>query len=177
MKTFQVIFAMAMVFCTKNCVAGHQMAAQIATDTVKEITLSYRTRNNLLVVPVMINDSIKVNLILDPNCKAVILFGKRFQKLLAEKKTNSAKASKRLTGYPASTDALSLNNKISIGPAMGENVPIVILPNQNALNFFTSVNGIMGYEILSRFEITLDPKTETITIGPEKQASVADNSQ
>src|SRR5687768_10840525 len=51
-------------------------------DSVEEITLQYRTRNGLIILPVKINDTLKVNLVIDAQCKSVVLFGNRYYKLL-----------------------------------------------------------------------------------------------
>jgi hypothetical protein len=135
-----------------SCISGR--------DSLNEITVAYRMRNNYYIIPVMINDTISVNLLLDPHCKAVILFGKRYKKLLEVKRKNHIK----IAGKHGGAALQSLHNKISVGPAMGENLPIVILSNKNPFNFFTSVNGVMGYDLLADCEIIVDKKTETMII-------------
>jgi hypothetical protein len=149
------LFATSTVFGITSC------QPVIPPDSTNEITVPYRTRNNYYVIPVLINDSLSVNLLLDPHCKSVILFGKRYQKLLERKRKNVERLN---TSGTKRTPLKSLNNKISIGPALGENISIVVLPNSNPFNFFTSVNGVMGYDILSDCEIIINKKEETMTI-------------
>src|SRR5687767_14368562 len=82
-------------------------------DSVNEMTLHYRAVRNLIILPVIINDSIKVNLILDTGCRNLVLFGKRFQKLLELNPGRQVQFSGLGSGKPVS-GFLSLSNKTSI---------------------------------------------------------------
>lgn len=137
-----------------------------------EVSLQYRTRNHLVIIPVKINDTLKVNLILDAQCKSVILFGKRYHKLLEATRQKSGLQENKLSD--SKIEYISLNNKISVGGMLNENMPIVVMPNINALNFFTSVNGVIGYDFLSRFDVSIDRKTSTITFRPLPENSISD---
>ena len=46
-------------------------------DELNEMTLHYKTYHNLILLPVTINDSVHVNLILDTGCRNLVLFGRR----------------------------------------------------------------------------------------------------
>ena len=130
-------------------------------DTLQEITMRYRTVRGLIVLPMIINDSIHVNLILDTGCRTLVLFGNRFQKLL---KTEPNKMV-QFSGYGNGKSVfgrVSLYNKISMGGMLGENIPIVIAPNKNMFQNFGNVHGIIGYDILTKFEVEINPGNETI---------------
>ena len=116
-------------------------------------------KNKLIVVPATINDTLNVNFIVDPRCKSVVLFGKRFEKLIKE------------TRKPGSTiqpgdGSLLLHNKITIGPATSTDIAIAIVPNMDPMNFFTSVHGIIGFDLFQNYDITMDKKKQTITFTP-----------
>ena len=49
-------------------------------DSMTSITFRYKTIKNLIMLPVRINDTLVVNLILDTGTRNIVLFGKRFQK-------------------------------------------------------------------------------------------------
>jgi hypothetical protein len=115
-------------------------------------------KNKLIVVPAIINDTLKVNFIVDPRCKSVVLFGKRFEKLLRPVHGGATGSSKN--------DHLLLNNKITIGPATTENIAIAIVPNMDPMNFFTSVHGIIGFNMFGNYDISMDKKKQIITFTP-----------
>jgi hypothetical protein len=130
-----------------------------------EVTISYRTRNHLIIVPAIINDTIKVNLILEPHCHSLILFGKRFEKQLVKSRGTQRSVNEKATRYYS-------NNSIKIGPAVSDNIPVVVMPNNSALNFFTSVDGIIGYDLIAGCDIKIDRKNQTMTLKPVDKSKV-----
>ncbi|HYC86709.1 MAG TPA: hypothetical protein VEB86_15860 [Chryseosolibacter sp.] len=131
--------------------------------TLDEITIEIQKRNSLAIIPVMINGKIRVNLILDPYCQSVILFGKRYARLLEKSKLAlHGKSAKVRVGTRG--PALSLSNYVSVGPVLGENLPILVVPNSDALNFFTSVHGVIGTEFFRNYDIEINRRLETMTI-------------
>jgi hypothetical protein len=173
MRGLKIISLISALLCATASLGATKIAL---TDSLNEITLNYRTRNKLMIVPVMINDSIKVNMILDPNCRSIMLFGNRYQSLLKHKRKQPPTIEEKNVQGVHTRDGLSLHNKISIGPAMRENVPIVVLRNQNPFNFFTSVNGVIGYDILAGFELIIDHKKQILTIRSAHAATMNDHS-
>jgi hypothetical protein len=139
-------------------------------DSVNEMTIHYRSVKNLIVLPVVINDSISVNLILDTGCRNIVLFGKRFQKLLKlnpEKKIqfSGLGSGKAVHGF------LSLSNKISIQEVLGESIPVVVVGNRNLFSLYNEVHGVIGYDIFLRFELELNPVEQIITFRPAQRAN------
>lgn len=129
------------------------------------MTLRYRTVNTLILLPVVINDSIHVNLILDTGCKNLILFGKKFQKLLKLNAGRQIQFSGLGDGNPVS-GFLSLRNKVCIKAVLGKDIPIVVVPKRNLFQEYADVHGVVGYEIFSRFEIELNPGKQVIVFRP-----------
>lgn len=138
-------------------------------DSVKEMTLRYRSVKNLIVLPVVINDSVTVNLILDTGCRNLILFGKRFKKLFDLTLHREVQFSGLGSGGPVH-GYLSISNKVSIHQVLGEKIPIVVVPDKNVMSLYNNIHGVIGYEIFFKFEIELNPQTETITFRPAMQA-------
>jgi|GEM_PF-6529714 len=131
-------------------------------DNTVETTIEIQKRNSLAIIPVVINNSLRVNLILDPYCQSVILFGKRYQRLLEKSKRPKDDHSRKFRKNQGTV--LSISNSVSIGPVMGENVPILVVPNADAMNFFSSVNGVIGTDFFKHFEIIINKRNETMTI-------------
>ncbi len=116
-------------------------------------------KHKLIVVPATINDTLMVNLIVDPRCKSVVLFGKRFEKLLKTTRKANDEAEVK-------NNSLLLHNKITIGPATTEDISIAIIPNMDPMNFFTSVHGIIGFDLFRNYDVTMDRKKQIITFTP-----------
>ncbi|MDQ2658573.1 MAG: aspartyl protease family protein, partial [Bacteroidota bacterium] len=133
-------------------------------DSVDEMTLKYRLVKGLIVLPVTINDSIEVNLILDTGCRNLILFGEKFSALFRIHPGKPVIFSGLGTGKPVS-GALSLGNKVSIHQVLGAQIPVVIT-NNKLFARFDEVHGVIGYDIFLKFEIELNAVKRTITFRP-----------
>jgi len=134
-------------------------------DDVSEVTLKFQSFQNLVVLPVVINDSIHVNLVLDTGCRNLVLFGKQFQKLFQTEPTQKVQFSGLGDGNPIH-GKLSLNNKVSIQTVIGEKIPLVVVPHQNIFGAFTNIHGVIGYDIFIKFEVELDHAQQRITFRP-----------
>ena len=143
-------------------------------DSVKEVTLRYRTIKNLIILPVVINDSIHVNLILDTGCRNLVLFGKRFQKLFNLNRDRRVQFSGLGSRGPV-YGHLSLRNKVAIKQVLGEEIPVVVVPNKNIMGVYNDIHGVIGYDIFLKFEIELNPQVMTITFRPAGTAFAPDN--
>jgi hypothetical protein len=118
----------------------------------------------LIILPVSINDSIQVNLILDTGCRNLILFGKNFKKLFTIT-GKPVEFSGLGTGRPV-TGRLSLGNKVSIHQVLGEQIPVVVVSDNNLFEDYHNVHGVIGYDIFLRFEIELNSSERSITFRP-----------
>jgi hypothetical protein len=139
-------------------------------DSIKEMTLRYRSVHNLIVLPVMINDSITVNLILDTGCRNLVLFGKRFKKLMHFDGGRPVQFSGLGSGKPV-VGYVSLNNKISIYQVLGERIPVVVVASKNILSNYNDIDGVIGFELFLKFEIELNPAEQTIKFRPAQHSS------
>ncbi|HEY0740975.1 MAG TPA: aspartyl protease family protein [Chryseosolibacter sp.] len=142
-------------------------------DSIKEMTLRYRAVHNLIVLPVTINDSMTVNLILDTGCRNLVLFGKKFRKLLQFPNNHAVQFSGLGSGKPVNGN-VSLYNKIAIHQVLGERIPVVVVPSKNLFRQYQNVDGVIGFELFLKFEIELDPSARTIKFRPAQHASTPD---
>lgn len=140
-------------------------------DSLLQVTLTYRNINNLILLPVVINDSIHLNLILDTGCRNLVLFGRRFQKLFNAEPGKKIQFSGLGSGR-AITGSLALNNRVTIGAVLGEHIPVVVIPNRNLFGSYPNIDGVIGYEVFTRFEIELNPVLQKITFRPGYSGSL-----
>lgn len=139
-------------------------------DSIKEMTLRYRAVQNLIVLPVTINDSITVNLILDTGCRNLVLFGKKFKKLLHFPNNHPVQFSGLGSGKPV-TGNVSIFNKIAIHQVLGQRIPVVVVPSKNIFRQYPDVDGVIGFELFLKFEIELNANAKTIKFRPAQHAS------
>lgn len=167
-----VLAAILIALCPRLLQASTSRAGFSMPDSLKEVTFKYRSHGNLIILPVTINDSVKVNLILDTGCRNLVLFGtqfNRFFELHPEKKVNFSGLG---SGKPVS-GRLSLNNKVSIDAVIGEKIPVVIIPDQKLFRPGDDVDGIIGYDIFIKFEVELICARRQITFRPAIKAEIA----
>lgn len=142
--------------------AGYGKSGFSLPDSLNEFTLKYNTVDHLIILPVKINDSIQVNLILDTGCRNILLFGKRFQKLFSLDPNRIIEFSGMGSGKNVQ-GKLALANRASIGMVEGENVPIVVIPERKIFQRFDHIDGLIGYDIFTKFEVEIHPSQQLIT--------------
>jgi hypothetical protein len=158
-RILTLITLAVIVFCTSTFCSPD--SGFFLPDSVREMTIRYRSVKNLIVLPVQIN-GIAVNLILDTGCRNLVLFGKKFEKLLKINPGSKVKFSGLGVGDPV-TGSLSLGNRISIEQVLGEKIPVVVVGSKNLFSLYKDIDGVIGFDIFFKFEIELNPKEGLIT--------------
>src|SRR5688572_22690972 len=132
MATFYRIIVASMLLLSAPCLALHTPteAGFYLPSHLQETKFTYTVINNLIVLPVRINDSIQVNLILDTGCRNLVLFGKKFAKLFHTESGRAVEFSGLGSGRTVQ-GKLSLGNKVSIDAVLGNRIPVVVIPEQN----------------------------------------------
>lgn len=160
-----------MLLLSATFLAARPTAGFFLPDSIGEMTLNYRAVKGLIVLPVTINDSVEVNLILDTGCRNLILFGRRFTKMFKMNPGKPVVFSGLGSGRSAS-GMLSLGNKVSIYQVIGEQIPLVVVANNKIFGNYHNIDGVIGYDIFLKFEVELNPKDRTITFRPALRSSV-----
>jgi hypothetical protein len=168
---FSVFHALFLVFFY-NAVFADPKAGFFLPDSVQEMRIRFRCLDNLIILPVKLNDSISVNLVLDTGCRNLVLFGKKFEKLLKVNPEKEIIFSGLGTGSSVKGH-LSLNNKVAIQSICGQSVPVIVVPDKNL--FGRDVQGVIGYEIFLKFEIEINFKTQTIIFRPALHATAPED--
>lgn len=167
MKTLQCAVVAITLFLSPatSIFASHPTSGFSLPDSIGSVSLHYRLVRGLVVLPVTINDSIEVNLILDTGCNNLVLFGKRFQQLFDFPSPRDVVFSGLGEGEPV-TGKLAIGNKVSINQVLGHQIPVVVVGSQDIFSPQHRIDGIIGYDIFLRFEVKMDPRSRTITFRP-----------
>jgi hypothetical protein len=145
-------------------------------EPIQQVTFRYKMVNGLIVLPVTINDTIQLNLILDTGCRNLVLFGKRFHKLFTFDPKQVVKFSGLGNGSPL-VGKLSLHNKVSIDAVLGEEIPVIVIEKQNLFAQYKQIHGVIGYDIFAKFEVEINPAIQEITFRPAATATLGNDFQ
>jgi hypothetical protein len=135
-------------------------------DGKTKVEIPIEIHNNLVVVPVILNDALPLKFILDTGVRTAILTQKTFSDILnlaySRKYTISGPGgSKLVDAYVTNNVSLELPGVIGRGHALlvlGEDY----LELRNYLG--TDVHGIVGYELFSRFIVEIDYEKKVLTL-------------
>lgn len=136
-------------------------------EPIEQVTIRYTCVNNLIVLPLVINGNIPVNLILDTGTRNIVLFGKRFEKLLQFVPDRKIQFLGMGGGAPV-YGRLSIDNQVELTSLIGERIALVVVPNKNVFINTPKVDGIIGYDIFQRFEVEIDPQRKMISFRSPK---------
>lgn len=132
------------------------------SDHALEASVSYKRTGNLIVFKAILNDSISVNLLFDTGCRSIVLFGKKYQKMFNSRRSRNVTFN-GIGNNDAVFGFLVTNNTFQIGGVSGTGIPIVIASANRAITQIGEIDGVIGYDLFSRFEIEVNPLTSKIT--------------
>ena len=168
MKARSLFFAFILLLII-HCAKAVPAEGFFLPDSVREVTFDYRSINNLIVLPVRINDDKIVNLVLDTGCRNLVLFGKRFRNMIdddtREITFNGLGQGKPARGY------VTLGNNVSFNRVSGKKIAIVVVPERNVLASYPAIDGVIGYELFMKFEIEVNFARQKITFRPARSSS------
>jgi hypothetical protein len=166
---FRKIFAF--LFCIVSIGSSAQNLGFSLPPGVRKVQIPIELSNNLIIVPVVLNDALPLKFIIDTGVRTAILTQKTFSDILnlhySRKYTIAGPGGQKLIdAYITTNVSLSMPGVIGRGHALlvlGEDY----LELRNYLG--TDVHGILGYELFSRFivEINYEKKIMTLRL-PEK---------
>jgi len=137
----------------------------------KRVQIPIEIHNNLIVIPVVLNDALPLKFILDTGVRTSILTQKTFSDILDLEYTRKYVISG--PGGQNLVDAYITNNvSLELPGVTGKGHAMLVL-GQDYLelrNYLgTDVHGILGYELFSRFIIEIDYEKKLLTLMlPEK---------
>lgn len=151
--------------------SSSQALGFVIADEKKRVDIPIEIQNNLVVVPVILNDVLPLKFIVDTGVRTAILTQKAFSDIL--QLPYSRKYSISGPGGEKLIEAYVTNNvSITLPGVTGKGHALLVLEEDylELRNFLgTDVHGILGYELFSRFIVKLDynKKIMTLTL-PEK---------
>lgn len=149
---------------------GQTLGFAIA-DGKKRVDIPIQIQNNLIVVPVILNDILPLKFIVDTGVRTAILTQKAFSDIL--QLPYSRKYSVSGPGGEKLIDAYVTNNvSIALPGVTGKGHALLVLEEDylELRNYLgTDVHGILGYELFSRFIVKIDYNRKMMSlILPEK---------
>ena len=138
----------------------------VLKDGAKRIDIPFETFNNLIIVPVTLNDAIPLRFILDTGVQTTILTERTFSDLLniqyhRKLTLYGADGDKGVDAYVAGDVTLELPGTIGKGQVM-----LVLEEDYLQLKNYLgeNVHGILGYEIFRRFVVKIDYVSNILTL-------------
>src|SRR5690606_8013317 len=98
-------------------------------------------------------------------CQTLILFGRRFEKVFDLVPDFRVTFSGIGTGDPA-VGSVALDNTITMGPILGDQLPIIVVPGKHIFRQHLRVDGLIGSDLFTRFEIEIHPSRHEIVFRP-----------
>jgi hypothetical protein len=166
----RLLLACLLVFTLIENSIGQALGFVIA-DGRKRVEIPIEIQNNLVVVPLVLNDALPLKFIVDTGVRTAILTQKAFSDILDL--PYSRKYSVSGPGGIKIIDAYVTNNvSLALPGVTGRGHALLVLEEDylELRNFLgTDVHGILGYELFSRFIVKIDysKKVMTLTL-PEK---------
>lgn len=175
MKTIHVTILVLLLIITLSTptLATDKRAGFYMSDSICETSMTFRSVNNLVILAVTINNDLHVNLVMDTGCRNLVLFGKRFQKYFSFEPSHQVQFSGLGQGN-ALHGKLSLGNTISIGAIQGERIPVVVVPSKNVFEYMDGVDGVIGYDLLFRFEVEINSISKRIIFRPAMLTAITE---
>lgn len=130
----------------------------------KESVVKFELINNLIIVPIQLNNGHRTKAVVDTGIRSVVLYGKKFREQLnftnsRDVKINGLGKGRRQQGR------LAVNNAVRIGDVLGEGVGIVNVDEKIPFEILSEngVEAILGYQLFSNFIIEIDYLNNEIT--------------
>ena len=157
--------ALIFLFLIEIDVPGQHLGFALSNGK-KRVQIPIEIYNNLIIVPVVLNDALPLKFILDTGVRTTILTQKTFSDILnlsySRKYTISGPGGDKLV------DAYVTNNvSIDLPGVSGRGHAMLVLAEDylELRNYLgTDVHGILGYELFSRFIVEIDYQKKLLTL-------------
>lgn len=153
-----------------SCLATSQILAKTTgfylKGDVKKVRISVEVQNNVVLLPVRINNSFEMHFILDTGVKGTILTEPNIVPWL-NLKTMDAITVKGLGKGQEIQAALARNIRISLPGVEGKGISMVVMP-EDVISysgmFGKPVYGIIGYDLFGQFAVEINYQQEYIVL-------------
>ncbi len=162
----KVLYFLAFIFCAHHALGQPQMLGFSFPEGVSRVEIPIEIHNNLVVVPVILNNQLPLKFIIDTGVRTAILTEKVYSDILnlsySKKYTLSGPGGQKLV------DAYITSNVTLDMPGVhGQGHSLLVLDEdylelKNSMG--TEVHGILGYELFSRFVVKIDYESKKLTL-------------
>lgn len=165
-KLLLTLLATFLIF-SPTILNGQELGFKIMNDQ-KKVRIPFQLFNNLIVVPVILNNQLPLKFVLDTGVRTTILTEKAFSDILnlsyARKYTIAGVGGEKDQGveaYITNGVSITLPGVRGLGHAM-----LVLEEDYLELRNYlgTEVHGILGYELFSRFVVKIDYDNKVLTL-------------
>ncbi|QCK13586.1 aspartyl protease family protein [Mangrovivirga cuniculi] len=128
------------------------------TSDVRRITIPFEKYNNLIIVPVLLNEKIPLKFILDTGVRNAILTEKTICDLIQMEYDRQVFLSDA-SGTHVITAFVASNNTLALPGVKGHSQALLVLENDYLKlknNIGIDVHGILGYELFKNFVVQID---------------------
>lgn len=167
-----ILLTISILLGHKTSLSGQQQIKDLSfiRSAQESVSFPFRFINNLIILPVVINDSDTLNFILDTGVSTSIMTELSIGDSLSLNYTKQIKIVGLGQGEPI--DALhSTGNNFNISGIQGINQELIILL-QNVFNlssaFGTRIHGLLGYNIFTNFIVEIDYSKKVISFHDPK---------
>ena len=132
----------------------------------KRVKIPFEVYNNLIVIPVVVNNRLPLRFVLDTGVRTTILTEKSFSDLL-QLEYNKKYTIAGIGEYPLIEAYVTNGVSLTLPGIKGEGHAMLVLEDDylELRNYLgTEVHGVLGYEIFSRFIVGFDYDKKVLTI-------------
>jgi hypothetical protein len=161
-KCFILISALLLGF---SCIQAQTLGFKLK-EGAKKITIPFEVYNNLIVIPVVVNDQLPLRFVLDTGVRTTILTEKTFSDLL-QLEYNKKYTIAGFGEIPLIEAYITNGVSLTLPGIRGEGHAMLVLKEDylELRNYLgTEVHGVLGYELFSRFVIGIDYDKRLITV-------------
>jgi hypothetical protein len=172
MKNLPSSFFKQMLICSL-CLISYLPSSQ-AQDTgfqlpedQHQLTVPFKLINNFIILPTVLDNGITADFILDTGVRTPMLFNSKIKRRIKRRNT-SRKVKFSGTGKGEKlTGNLLTELEMQIGKLKGHGLPLVFIKNNDSALQLTKdykADGVIGYQIFSKFVVEIDFKNQLITL-------------
>lgn len=164
-KTLNHLLAFQLAFLVSLNLFGQGLGFSLMGGK-KKVQIPIEIYNNLIIVPIVLNESLPLKFILDTGVRTAILTQKSFSDILNLVYTRKFTISG--IGIEKAIDAYITNNvSLTLPGVHGRGHALLVLEEDylELRNYLgTDVHGILGYELFSRFIVQVDYQRKILTL-------------
>jgi PDZ domain/Aspartyl protease len=163
---FKKVFYFIALVCSAQFCYGQQVLGFALPEGVNRVDIPIEIHNNLVVVPVILNNQLPLKFVIDTGVRTAILTEKAYSDILnlsySRKYTLSGPGGQKLV------DAYITSNVTLDMPGVhGQGHSLLVLDEdylelKNSMG--TEVHGILGYELFSRFVVKIDYDSKRLSL-------------